>query len=67
MFLQGMKTWWLESEQISWSTRSAPSNICLGVDEEEIGVPSRIRTYDLLIKSQLLYRLSYGHDREGGR
>ena len=25
------------------------------------GVPSRVRTCDLLIKSQLLYQLSYGH------
>ena len=25
------------------------------------GVPTRIRTLDLLIKSQVLYRLSYGH------
>jgi len=31
-----------------------------------LGVPNRIRTCDLLIKSQLLYRLSYGHDRTVG-
>ena len=35
------------------------------------GTPGRIRTYDKLIKSQLLYQLSYGgirchlHDRVG--
>lgn len=29
----------------------------------ENGVPNRVRTCDLLIKSQLLYQLSYGHDR----
>ncbi len=29
----------------------------------EDGVPNRVRTCDLLIKSQLLYQLSYGHDR----
>ena len=27
----------------------------------EDGVPCRVRTCDLLIKSQLLYQLSYGH------
>ena len=27
------------------------------------GTPNRIRTYDLLIKSQLLYQLSYGRIR----
>jgi hypothetical protein len=26
-----------------------------------VGVPSKIRTCDPLIKSQMLYRLSYGH------
>ena len=29
------------------------------------GEPSWIRTSDLLIKSQLLYRLSYGPDQRG--
>lgn len=28
---------------------------------ENIGVPTRTRTWDPLIKSQLLYHLSYGH------
>jgi len=28
------------------------------------GTPSRIRTYDQLIKSQLLYQLSYGRIRK---
>ncbi len=31
---------------------------------EEIGEPGRIRTSDQLIKSQLLYQLSYGPDRD---
>ncbi len=32
----------------------------LGHDRYLLGEPSWIRTSDLLIKSQLLYRLSYG-------
>ena len=34
--------------------------------KEEIGEPDRIRTCDPLIKSQLLYQLSYGPDQSGG-
>ena len=33
---------------------------------EEIGAPSKIRTYDPLIKSQLLYQLSYRRAGVGG-
>ena len=32
----------------------------------KFGVPNRVRTCDLLIKSQLLYQLSYGHEGLAG-
>ena len=35
-------------------------DICILIEPQEISDPAEIRTPDPLIKSQLLYRLSYG-------
>jgi len=40
---------------------------CLRAVHEKIGEPTGIRTLDLLIKSQLLYQLSYRLDPSGKR
>ena len=49
----------------------APERVCMDIKRTfefiwKFGVPNRVRTCDLLIKSQLLYQLSYGHEGLAG-
>ena len=62
---QGLALTMLLPTLLMIASREGP--VCFGqyLESGSAGEPSWIRTSDLLIKSQLLYRLSYGPDHRG--